>query len=81
MEYFANRALDPGKNSVRAQSFRPSCNFFCRRICIGRRMANSSLFIDIASILWAANISPVKDNAGKAIIPDTLDTMNAAVVV
>jgi len=44
-------------------------------------MANISLFIDIASILWAANISPVQDEAGKPIIPDTLETGNAAAFV
>ena len=44
-------------------------------------MANTSLFINIASILWAANISPVKDAAGKPIIPDTLDTVNAGLVM
>ena len=50
------------------------------RICVGRHIANSSLFIDIASILWAVNIDPVKDEAGKPIIPDTLETSNAGVV-
>ena len=44
-------------------------------------MANASLFINIASILSAANISPLKDEAGKPIIPDTLETVNAAVFV
>jgi len=44
-------------------------------------MANTVLFINIASILWSANISPVKDDAGKPIIPDTLETVNSAVVV
>lgn len=44
-------------------------------------MANNSLFIYIASILWAASISPAKNEAGKPIIPDTLETVNATVVV
>jgi len=44
-------------------------------------MANNSLFINIASILWAAKISAVKDEAGKPIIPDTLETLQAAVVM
>ena len=52
-----------------------------RRICLGRRMANTSLFINVASILWAANISPVHDEAGKPIIPDTLETVNSGVVM
>lgn len=44
-------------------------------------MANTALFMNVASILWAANISPVEDDAGKPIIPDTLETVNAASVV
>ena len=45
------------------------------RICIGRHIASLSLFINIASILWAVNIDSVKDEAGKPIIPDSLETM------
>ena len=51
------------------------------RICLGRHIATTSLFIDIASILWAVNIDPVKDEAGKPIIPDTLETLNAGLVM
>jgi len=36
-------------------------------------MANNALFIDIATLLWAANIFAVKDKAGNPIVPDTLD--------
>ena len=39
-------------------------------------MANNALFINIASILWAADIVAVKDQAGKPIIPDTFDTVD-----
>ena len=46
------------------------------RICVGRHMANNSLFIDIATLLWAASISAVKDEAGNPIVPDTLDSEN-----
>ena len=38
-------------------------------------MANNALFINIATILWAADISAVKDEAGKPIIPNTLETV------
>ena len=44
-------------------------------------MANNALFIDIASLLWGANISPARDEAGKPIIPDTLETVNSGLVV
>ena len=43
-------------------------------------MVNTALFIEIASILWAVNISAVKDEAGVPIIPDTLQTVNAGTV-
>ena len=48
---------------------------------MGRDMANKTLFINIASVLWAANISATKDEAGVPIIPDTLETVNAGMVV
>jgi hypothetical protein len=54
--------------------------FHCR-ICVGRHMANDSLFISIASILWAANISPAKDETGKDIIPDLLETVKGELVM
>ena len=44
-------------------------------------MANNSIFINIATILWAANVAAVKDKADKPIIPNTLETVNVGVVV
>jgi len=43
-------------------------------------MANNALFITIATILWAADVSAVRDEAGDPIIPNTLETANSAVV-
>ncbi|KAI0060313.1 cytochrome P450 [Artomyces pyxidatus] len=40
---------------------------FGRRICVGRHVANDSLFIDIATVLWAATLEPAKDSSGKTI--------------
>ena len=37
-------------------------------------MANDALFLNIATIVWAANISARKDEAGTPILPDTLET-------
>jgi len=51
------------------------------RICVGRHMANNSIFINIATILWAANIAAPKDGGGEPIVPDTLETVNAGLVV
>ena len=40
---------------------------FGRRLCVGRHMANNSLFIDIAIMLWATNIERRKDASGEAL--------------
>ena len=44
-------------------------------------MANNSVFINIATILWAANVVALKDEAGKPIVPDLLETVNAGLVM
>jgi hypothetical protein len=44
-------------------------------------MANNSLFIAIASILWAMTISPIKDEMGKLVIPDTMATDKESVLL
>jgi cytochrome P450 len=38
---------------------------FGRRLCVGRHVANNSLFIDIAILLWALKIERKKDATGK----------------
>ena len=38
-------------------------------------MANDALFMDIATVLWAANISARKDEAGTPILPNTLEAI------
>ncbi|KAF9022880.1 cytochrome P450 [Hymenopellis radicata] len=43
---------------------------FGRRICPGRHLAMNSLFIAVASILWAFNIDTARDANGAEIIPD-----------
>jgi cytochrome P450 len=44
---------------------------FGRRACVGKHAANESLFIDMATILWAAHLEPARDESGKEIPPDT----------
>lgn len=41
-----------------------------RRICPGMHVAERSLFLGMARILWAFDISPAQDSAGNDIIPD-----------
>ncbi|KAI0254607.1 cytochrome P450 [Lactifluus subvellereus] len=45
---------------------------FGRRICVGKHVANNSLFIDIAMMLWACTIEPAKDENGH-VIPIDVD--------
>ncbi|KAF8487323.1 cytochrome P450 [Russula ochroleuca] len=45
---------------------------FGRRVCVGRHMANSALFINIAVLLWAAKFEREKDATG-CLLPLDLD--------
>jgi len=54
---------------------------FGRRICVGRHIANNSLLIDIACLLWAANIKPAKDAQGHPIMPEVDKCVNEGLVV
>ncbi|KAF8463381.1 cytochrome P450, partial [Russula ochroleuca] len=45
---------------------------FGRRLCVGRHMANNSLFINIAVILWASKFGRKKDATGQ-LLPLDLD--------
>ena len=40
---------------------------FGRRVCLGRHMANNSLFISIAILLWATKIERKKDASGQLV--------------
>ena len=42
---------------------------FGRRICVGKHLANDSLFIHTARILWTANLESVKDENGRDVLP------------
>jgi cytochrome P450 len=44
---------------------------FGRRICVGKHLANESLFIHTARILWAATLEYANDGNGNDIIRDT----------
>jgi cytochrome P450 len=58
----------------------PFCVFgFGRRTCPGKQMAQNSLFIVIARILWAYNISHCYAN-GKKVSIDSLDTIQTVVI-
>jgi len=46
---------------------------FGRRACVGKHAANDSLFIDIATVLWASQLEHARDENGKE-IPIDADT-------
>jgi cytochrome P450 len=54
---------------------------FGRRLCVGCHMADNSLFIDIAIMLWATNIERKKDASGKALPLDVDGFVDHGVVV
>jgi cytochrome P450 len=47
---------------------------FGRRVCVARDLANDTLFINTARMLWAANIERARDDNGREKQPDT-DTL------
>jgi cytochrome P450 len=62
------RYLDANDKSAPRPSHKEDGHFsygFGRRICLGRHLANNSLFIDIAIMLWAGKIERKKDASGE----------------
>jgi cytochrome P450 len=54
---------------------------FGRRVCIGKHAANDSLFIHIATVLWAARLECARDESGKEIPPDTETVVDSGTVL
>jgi cytochrome P450 len=59
----ANGQIAPGPPDTKEESH--VTYGFGRRLCVGRHVANNSLFIDIAILLWATTIERKKDASGK----------------
>ncbi|KAF8271997.1 cytochrome P450 [Lactarius quietus] len=59
----ANGEVAPGPPDTKEESH--VTYGFGRRLCVGRHVANNSLFIDIAILLWALKIERKKDATGK----------------
>jgi cytochrome P450 len=58
---------DPGET----RSDGHSAYGFGKRACVGKHLANESLFIAIATVLWAANLERVRDQNGEEVPLDT----------
>lgn len=54
---------------------------FGRRNCVGKVLANESLFIYVARTLWAVNLERVRDGRGNEIIPDTDSLVDIGLVM
>ena len=54
---------------------------FGRRACVGKHAANDSLFIDIATVLWAVRLEPGHDEIGKEMPVDTDTPIDAGMVL
>ncbi|KAI0292399.1 cytochrome P450 [Russula brevipes] len=53
---------------------------FGRRVCVGNLVANDTLFISIATTLWASNLERVRDRYGKEVPLDTETFVDSGVV-
>ena len=66
----ASEDIAPGTSYIKEQGH---FSFgFGRRICVGRHMANNSLFINFAVMLWANKLERKKDSSGR-FLPLDLD--------
>jgi cytochrome P450 len=54
---------------------------FGRRICVGKELANESLFINTARILWAAELARPKDESGKEVPLDIETAIDGGIVL
>jgi cytochrome P450 len=54
---------------------------FGRRICVGKDLANESLFISTARILWAAELARPQDESGKEVPLDIETVIDAGIVL
>lgn len=56
-------------------------NLLTKTVVMVRAFANNSLFMDIATILWALTIEPMLDDKGQAITPDPNVTDETGIVM
>ena len=53
---------------------------FGKRICVGKELANESLFINTVRILWAAKLERARDENGKEVLLDVESVVDAGAV-
>ncbi|KAJ7083084.1 cytochrome P450 [Mycena belliarum] len=61
--------LKPAPKDTKEESH---CSFgFGKRVCVGRHVANRTLFIEVATILWSFNICAAQDESGNFVMPSS----------
>ncbi|KAJ3558855.1 hypothetical protein NM688_g681 [Phlebia brevispora] len=84
-EFRPDRYLTPSgelANSIPGTHNQSHLTYGCgRRICVGKDVANQSLFMDFATMLWAFNIEKAADVDGKTIVPSRTDVLDEGLVV
>ncbi|KAF7791631.1 hypothetical protein EIP86_002650 [Pleurotus ostreatoroseus] len=69
-----------GSMHVKGATQKPFAFGFGRRICPGSNVAMRNLFIEIACVLWAFDISPFYDEKGEPVIPSETDCLDDGLV-
>ncbi|KAJ7439815.1 cytochrome P450 [Mycena galericulata] len=65
----ADGNLKPAPKDTKKESH---CSYgFGKRICVGRHVANRTLFLEVAAILWSFNIGPTHDDEGNVQLPSS----------
>jgi cytochrome P450 len=54
---------------------------FGRRACVGKHAANDSLFVSIATVLWAVRLERPRDESGKEVPVDTETSLDTGMVL
>ncbi|KAF8990645.1 cytochrome P450 [Cyathus striatus] len=54
---------------------------FGRRICVGRYVANDTMFIFAARILWAFDVTPTKDGPECSVAPDPMECFDSGLAM
>ena len=75
----ANSKAIPGPAETREEGH--STYGLGRRVCVGKHLANEALFIDIATVLWAANFERALDQDGKEVPIDTETFVDTGMVL
>jgi cytochrome P450 len=73
---------DPTTKTTQTQDDGHSAYGFGKRNCLGKHLANDSLFIVMATVLWAANLERVRDDhSGEEVPIDTESFVDTGILL